>query len=172
MLDKLDEALKLLPNLLNDKANWDSLIINRRKPHTYRVFTILPNGLRLCLHKFDPCCMDEAFLHPHPWPGAFILLEGSYRMKVGYSKSRTELPADVLEVILTKGCKYEIINPLTWHSVTPLEPVYTIMVNGEPWDENTAHVDVRTTKGKDLNKMPEGELEIFLGKFKWFVSFL
>ena len=55
MLCKLYEAMDLLPQLISKREVWDSLIVNRRKPYTYRVFTTLPNGLRLCLHKFDPC---------------------------------------------------------------------------------------------------------------------
>ncbi len=47
----------------------DSLIVNRRKPITYRVFRYLNDGLRVSLHKFDPCARHEAYPHPHPWPG-------------------------------------------------------------------------------------------------------
>ena len=85
MLDKLFESLIMLPDLLENRDAWDSLIVNRRKPYTYRVFTTLPNGLRLCLHKFDPCHTHEAFSHPHPWAGAFAVLQGKYKMTVGYS---------------------------------------------------------------------------------------
>ena len=85
MLTILEESLNMLPDILRDRAAWDSLIVNRRKPYTYRVFTTLPTGLRLCLHKFDPCHTHEAFTHPHPWPGAFIILEGKYKMMSGYS---------------------------------------------------------------------------------------
>lgn len=42
MLNKLDEVLKFLPALISD-AKWDSLVINRRKPYTYRVSTQLDN---------------------------------------------------------------------------------------------------------------------------------
>lgn len=172
MLDKLNEALLLLPSILNDRNAWDSLIVNRRKPHTYRVFTTLPNGLRLCLHKFDPCHTHEAFSHPHPWPGAFVLLQGSYKMSVGYScmGREDERPVNVSTFILKKHSSYEIVNPLTWHSVIPLETTYTVMINGEPWSDEVAHSSVRTTKGKDLDKMPELELLDHLGLFRQFVA--
>ncbi len=166
MLKELEAALKDLSPLLDDRSKWDSLIVNRRKPHTYRVHTQLPNGLRLCLHKFNPCDTHESFLHPHPWPGAFVILHGAYEMEVGYSTNRTEPPAHVLKLVLEKGSKYEIVTPLTWHSVTPLTTTYTVMVNGEPWEADYAHKDVRTTKGKDLDKMPEDELEEHLRIFK------
>jgi len=165
MLDKLKEAIQKLPELLQDPNNFDSLIVNRRKPHTYRVFTHF-NGYRICLHKFDVCDRHEAFLHPHPWPGAFAILLGSYEMEVGYSVSRTEKPNHVLKVVLLEGSRYEITSPLTWHSVTPLEPTYTVMVNGEPWDAETAHTDVRTTKGKDLDRMEPDKLLHHLKSFR------
>lgn len=169
MLGTLENAIKELPKLLEDPSNFDSLIVNRRKPYTYRVFTHW-HGVRVCLHKFDPCDTHEAFMHPHPWPGAFAVLSGKYKMQVGYSFNRTEKPHQVLEVVLPAGSRYEIISPLTWHSVTPLETTYTVMVNGEPWDSETAHVDVRTTKGKDLDKMEPDKLQEHLNIFKGLVN--
>jgi len=139
MLQELQNALELLPDLLNKREAWDSLVVNRRKPHTYRVFTHLPNGFRVCLHKFTTCHQHEAFPHPHPWAGAFLLLQGKYKMTVGHSPDRFSPPDKVMEMILTPGCMYEIIEPHTWHAVIPLETTYTIMVNGEPWDVATAH---------------------------------
>lgn len=173
MLDRLNEALVLLPSILDNREAWDSLIVNRRKPFTYRVFTTLPNELRLCLHKFDPCHTHEAFSHPHPWPGAFVILQGSYKMNVGYScmGRKDNHPAEVLSLILKKYSCYEIIDPLTWHSVIPLETTYTVMVNDVPWEPETqAHTSIRTTKGKDLDKMPEDELLQHLELFKHLVE--
>jgi hypothetical protein len=173
MLQQLHDALVRLPAMLDDRARWDSLIINRRKPFTYRVFTQLEEGFRLCLHKFDPCFTQEAFFHPHPWPGAFVLLQGAYKMKVGYSKDdtgqrqhRLAKPDEVMEMVLNRHSMYEIINPLTWHSVIPLETSYTVMLNGWPFPPEHAHAEVRTTKGKDLDKMPEEELLDHLRTFK------
>lgn len=172
MITELFDALANLPELLDDRSAWDSLLVNRRKPYTYRVFTTLPNGLRLCLHKFDSCHTHEAFAHPHPWPGAFVILQGRYKMDIGYSCNGREdsVPAEVVSLILNKHSSYEIVNPLTWHTVAPLEETYTVMVNDAPWDAETAHKDVRTTKGKDLDKMPEPELLEHLSVFKRLVE--
>ena len=164
MLKTLDEILVKLPSML-DEDRWDSLIVNRRKPATYRVFT-QENNIRICLHKFDTCNLDESFEHPHPWPGAFCILEGSYEMKIGKSLTRYSPPDEVATFVLNKGSKYSITSPLTWHSVTPLEITYTVMVNGEPFTPEVAHTKVRTTKGKDLDKMPPEELKAHLEKFK------
>lgn len=166
MNDIFVEAMQVLPELLEKREVWDSLIVNRRKPYTYRVFTKLPSGHRVCLHKFDKCSDHEAFAHPHPWPGAFKILSGAYRMEVGYSVDRESPSNPVISTIMTAGSYYEITNPLTWHSVIPLEETWTVMVNGEPWTADVAHKDVRTTKGKDLDKMPEEELLAHLTKFK------
>lgn len=168
MLDRLQESLEILPGILANKDAWSSLVINRRKPATYRVFTTLPSGLRCCLHKFDVCDTHEAFAHPHPWPGAFAILEGKYMMKVGYScGGRLDAnPVNVTTLLLGTGSCYEIIDPLTWHSVIPLVTTYTVMVNDAPWEADYAHTEVRTTKGKDLDTMPEPELLAHLAKFQ------
>jgi len=167
MLNHLSETLAILPDII-DSLSWNSLIINRRKPATYRVFTTLPSGLRCSLHKFDICDSHESFAHPHPWPGAFAILEGKYKMKVGYSCNgrHDKNPVEVTTLLLGAGSCYEIIDPLTWHSVIPLETTFTVMVNDKPWESDYAHTEVRTTKGKDLETMPESELLAHLSKFK------
>lgn len=166
MLDKLLNLITdgKIKTLLYDRGNWASLIVNKRKPYTYRVFTRF-DDFRICLHKFDVCDTHESFFHPHPWPGAFVILEGKYKMKVGRSSDRTRPPKDVMTVILGKKSSYEIVEPLTWHSVIPLETSYSIMLNGLPWHKDIAHEKVVTTKGKDLDKMPETELFAHLQKF-------
>lgn len=171
LLEFLDETiLKTLPTMLRDIRGWDSLIINRRKPITYRVFRQI--GLvRLCLHKFeyiDKDCGDEAFMHPHPWPGAFRVVAGGYQMVLGSTPDRTtNTPTGLSKLNMFAGSSYEIVDPLVWHSVTPLtKTVYTIMVNGEPWDSGFAHNNVRTTKGKDLDKMDRRALAEHLIQFQ------
>lgn len=92
-------------------------------------------------------------------------------MKVGLSPDRFSPSQDVLTEILTKYSTYEITNPLTWHAITPIEPTFTVMCNGDPWDTQTiAHKDVRTTAGKDLDKMPDEELLNHLDIFKVLVK--
>lgn len=166
MIEKLKETLEILPKLLSQPKIWDSLLINLRKPHTYRVFTKY-NDLRICLHKFNECDEDEAFAHPHPWPGAFIILEGSYKMKIGHSIDRLSKPIDVAEFILNRYSMYEITSPLTWHSVIPLEETWTVMINGDPWPDDIAHIATPRTRGKDLGKMNEIDLEKHLNNINY-----
>ncbi|MBY0457386.1 MAG: hypothetical protein K2V38_08625 [Gemmataceae bacterium] len=166
MLSALDRVLSSLPELLADSGGWDSLIVNRRKPTTYRVFRHLDDGLRVSLHRFDLCARHEAYPHPHPWPGAFALLEGSYRMWVGFTPNlESREPITMTETVLAAGSRYEITEPRTWHSVTPLEECWTVMVNGKPWKDK-AHTAAPTTTGKDLDKMPPEELAAHLAKFR------
>lgn len=166
MLELLDYGVKHLPRLIKSPENWSSLIINRRKPWTYRAFTNIPypidmpneGQLRLCLHRFAVCDEHEAFLHPHPWPGAFIIVKGSYLMNLGRSPDRMSGPEEVAKILMTAGSRYAITSPMTWHAVIPLEECYTIMVNAEPWSPEVAHTAVKTTKGKDLDSMSDEDL--------------
>jgi hypothetical protein len=165
MLPVLDATLQLLPELVKDESRWTSLVINRRKPYTYRAFTQL-GDVRVCLHRFEGCDPHESFYHPHPWPGAFAILQGSYAMNLGYSVDRESKPNDVARIILPEGARYEITNPMTWHTVEPLtDVVYTVMVNGPAW--KIAHSEVRTTKGKDLQSMTPKQLKEHLAAFSY-----
>lgn len=135
---------------LSDPKNWDTLVINRRKPHTYRMWTYI-DGYRVCLHRFNPCEADEVFAHPHPWPGAFLMLKGEYIHDIGVSRYHNDKPEWLYREIIHPGTMYEITHPRTWHKVQPTKETWTIMVNGEPFKHQ--HDDVKRTKGKDLEKM-------------------
>lgn len=170
MLDKLLEILLILPELIAKPEVWDSLVINRRKPHTYRIFTKVDDW-RVCLHKFKPCDTHESFRHPHPWPAAFMILEGKYKMWIGQSFNQTGKPIDVSQHIMTKYSSYEIVNPLTWHAITPLQETYTIMINGTAWDkEKIAHRDTVPMTGIDLDKMEPAELQEQLNLFAMLIA--
>lgn len=167
MLAKLFEVLPLVSELVTDPARWDSLVVNRRKPHTYRVFTTLDSGLRVCLHRFNPCDTHEAFVHPHPWPGAFLILDGRYDMQLSRSGDRRDVsPTVVTNLVMAAGSAYEITDPLVWHAVVPQMVTHTIMVNGPAWPADVAHESVRRTAGKDLEKLPADELLAHLGTFR------
>jgi hypothetical protein len=161
----IETLQKLIPEIfasINRDDEWDSLIVNRRKPWTYRVFRKF-GDFRVCLHAFDPCSTEESFAHPHPWPGAFLMLKGSYIHNVGFSQDLQSEPVFHFREIVRPYSMYEIVDRRTWHTVQPLERTYTIMVNGEPWEN--AHANVRTTKGKDLDKMQPNELREHLSEF-------
>ncbi len=173
MLEQLEDLLPVVNDDLyeclcsQNLEGWDSLIINRRKPHTYRIFKQF-GEFRVCLHKFEPCESDEAFFHPHPWPGAFLVLQGEYEQSIGYSSSLVTNMEPVMKMVMVAGSRYEIVNPQTWHSVTPIRTTYTIMVNGAPFPNQ--HKEVRTTKGKDLEKMATGDLYVAINNFHRLLS--
>jgi hypothetical protein len=162
MLDQLLKIEEDLPTLLSE-APWDSLIINRRKPETYRLFTQIGEN-RLCLHRFSPCASEEAFWHPHPWPAAFKILSGSYEMGLKFDNG--VFSGDVSRLIMSTGSYYEISSPNTWHKISPLSDhyVFTIMLNGANFPN--PHPAVRTTKGKDLGKIGEVEKADLIDTFK------
>lgn len=161
MIDKLKSFLPAIVDMLPQTDRWDSLIVNKRKPHTYRVFTQV-DDIRICLHRFEPCGPEDCFEHPHPWPGAFLMLRGEYIHRVGYSPDLESDPDFLLTEIVRPYSMYEITNKQTWHSVQPTQETYTLMVNGPPWD---GHTKTRTTKGKDLDSLDRMELEQHLKKF-------
>lgn len=168
MLDILHTILKSsgFINALYQGTGWDSLVINRRKPTTYRIFQQF-GQYRVCLHCFHPCDKDEAFRHPHPWPGAFYILKGGYDMELWRSTDRDDTnPTKITSMHLAAGSKYEITDPLLWHSVVPTTTTYTIMVNDQPWQPNIQHSSVRTTAGKDLKQMTQTQLDTYLTRFK------
>lgn len=157
-LSWMDKLEGLLPQIHDDMLRpeeWDSLIINRRKPHTYRAFRQYGED-RVCVHMFEACEAHDAFPHPHPWPGAFLMLKGAYIHRIGYSKDRASEPEFLFTEMVRPFSMYEIINQLTWHSVQPITQTWTIMLNGKPWEDS--HAETRTTKGKDLESMSETEL--------------
>jgi len=170
MLEQLKGLLPVVPGLIDEYMKWDSLIINRRRPVTYRIFRQLADGKRLCLHKFEPCDVHEAFSHPHPWPAAFIILKGRYQMKVGTSINRFSPATHALTLELAAGSAYEITDVNTWHSVIPLETTYTVMLNDAPWPADVAHTEVRTTKGKDLEKMTLNDMRQEMKVYKELIN--
>ncbi len=168
MLSVLSKVLQQLPPLLNSADGWDSLLINRRKPVTRRIFRQI-DGYRVCLHEFEECSVEESFAHPHPWPAAFAILKGSYLMGVGRSADRYTKPESLdTQILMVPGSRYQIVDPLVWHQITPVnsDRVLTVMVNREPWASNMAHSAVRTTAGKDLEKLAPEVLQRLLDEFK------
>lgn len=165
MIRLLFETLPMIADLCRNPPAWEGLLINKRKPHTYRLFTQVGEN-RVCLHRFDACSESESLKHPHPWPGAFLVLNGSYRMWTGRSQDRVSPPADGPEFLLTPGSAYQITNPLDWHSVVPLEETWTVMINGPRWDDESRHEKAPTTGGKGLKAISEFEKTMMLPGFE------
>jgi hypothetical protein len=166
-MKKLQDMLPLIREATTDISAWNSLIINRRKPYTYRIWRMFGED-RVCLHRFDACDRGEAFLHPHPWPAAFLVLDGGYYQTIGRSHDLFDDPNIVAEFRMTKGSMYEITCPQAWHAIQPFENTHTVMVNGPPF--TAPHNSIRTTKGKDLLSMDEANMVVSLKLFNQLIS--
>lgn len=130
--DLLQEIKKQIPLWLESKE-WNSLLVDYHPPIVKRLW--LPyKDYRVSLHEIDACSTEEALWHAHPWPSIIEVLEGTYRMDLGYSDS-DKAPQDIVcKQIITKGCQYVMDSPNGWHFVSPLtEKSYSIMVTGKPW---------------------------------------
>ena len=168
-LMSVHDAACIALNNIRNLEKWDSLIVNLRKPHTYRAFMYYGDH-RICLHRFSPCLPVESFQHPHPWPCRVLVLQGKYEMEVAHSKGRDQFPQDVMTTTLSSGSSYSITSPLTWHAVRPATMCYSLMVNGRPWSPEQAHESAPTTKGKDLDKFSELDLKVHLVNFETLLS--
>ena len=105
----LDPALAALPELLKDKAAWQSLYIDYEPPFLMRLYLPVIGGERtvyLSLHYFfgaadrlpiaNPYEKKPELIgaesannyHPHPWASAFHLFQGSYQQDIGLAAER------------------------------------------------------------------------------------
>lgn len=149
-------SMGLVKQLTRNPEIWDTLVINKRKPHTKRLFTRVKDT-RVCLHIFSPCGEDEAFGHPHAWPMSCHILRGGYYMKLGINNDLCG------QIYLPQGSSYKMENPELWHKVWGHEETWTVMFNGLPYDN--PRDEVVTTKGKDLDTLDENEKVDLLNKF-------
>ena len=152
----IQEAAKIAHEATLDATRWESIVINKRKPHTYRAF-IHHDDSRICLHRFDACEPEDSFPHPHPWPSSMLILSGEYDMAVAHS---ADLGSDelspVIHLTLGTGSIYHMTDRHTWHQVIPRTQCYSLMVNGPRWDE--PHSRAPSTAGKGLDPMPNESL--------------
>lgn len=160
-LPKHQEVFDQIREHIHHPERWDSIVVNRRKPYTYRAF-IFHGVYRICLHRFDPCEEHEAFFHRHPWDSRIWLLDGFYEMVVGHCPMGEENPVPLLKTeFYGEGSGYESFNPEFWHKVIPHTTCYSVMVNGP-----RINAGAPTTDGKDLDKMSDLDLLAHLDRFK------
>lgn len=140
-----------------DLSSIKSLEINKRKPHTKRLFFHLGEE-RVCLHDFEPCKESESFPHPHSWESQIKILRGSYTHCILYGVPLDKDFTDKFDSLcitseLSAGNSYHIDTPDVWHKVTPKTKVSTVMINGPIWE---VHNDFcKFTKGKELKSISD-----------------
>ncbi|MBN8828178.1 MAG: hypothetical protein J0H68_05675 [Sphingobacteriia bacterium] len=131
----LKELLNFEKNILlylNSVNDWNSLLIDYEKPITERLWKNF-NNHRVYLHRIYPCNKEEAFFHPHPWPSAIKIVNGTYEMFIGTSDNENR-PKFKTKVVLTSGSYYEMLTSNEWHSVRPINNyTYSIMISGKPF---------------------------------------
>lgn len=158
------QAAKYAYQATNNFGEWESIVINKRKPHTYRAF-IMVDDFRICLHRFEACTADDSFAHPHPWPSSMLVLSGTYDMQVGYSDDLDDgKPDPVIEVTLNAGSMYHMHQRQTWHKVIPRTQCFSLMVNGPRWEK--PHRRAPSTGGKGLEAMSNDLLMAHLASCK------
>ncbi len=133
MIDLLDEVKAELPDLMINENSWQSLSIDYHHPVVYRLW--MPwREYRLSLHKINPCSREQALFHPHPWPSAMEIINGTYDYAVGFGSGENTPPVAQFGVAVA-GSRYEMTHPDSWHYVAPVKfPAYTIMLTGKPWN--------------------------------------
>lgn len=128
MLDLLMRVEQGLGEMLKEDR-WNTLYIDYEVPVVERVWTQYGDN-RICLHRIHPC--TTPYFHKHPWPSAMRIVEGTYKMDVGYGKGEVP-PLTACTILLSPGSSYEMIEPDGWHSVNPIHgPVMSVMVIGRP----------------------------------------
>ncbi|HEU0029467.1 MAG TPA: hypothetical protein VFQ53_02455 [Kofleriaceae bacterium] len=131
MLDVLARAETALPRLLAE-ATWNTLDINYHPPFVERLWTPW-EAYRIALHRIHPCEPADALFHPHPWPSAMRILDGTYEMAVGHGTG-PEPPPIAARIVAAGEFRYEMTDPDAWHYVRPIGgPAMTVMVTGAPW---------------------------------------
>jgi hypothetical protein len=158
MLDVLARVEAELPTLLVS-STWNSLDINYHPPFVERLW--LPwREYRISLHRIHPCEPSVALFHPHPWPSAMRILEGTYEMAVGYGSGTTPPPM-AARIVAGGDFRYEMTDPDAWHYVRPLDrPAMTVMVTGKPWQRDAP------TSAEKLQPLDDARYQDLLGWFR------
>lgn len=164
MLEKLNKIIREdLHDMLRNIGIWKSMVMNRYKPVINRAYTTVGEDL-LSLHRMD--CFGEkgkALFHPHPWPGAFYILKGNYKLKLGVTADLVaKHPETAATIYLKDGCSYEMPSPYTWHAVTPIdECTYSIMLNGPTWPVGVRHSLIHHESDEELGFNPMDDETLF-----------
>ena len=160
LLPVLQSLESQLPELLRDGDGWQTVDIDYHPPRVERIWRYW-EGYRINLHRIHHCQPQEPYLHPHPWPSAMHVLQGSYEMVRGFGPG-TQAPTILGTTILSAGAYYSMQHPDEWHSVRPLAPVaYSIMLNGQPWNRAMPIAQ----KSEDLNALDDAVKREMLALF-------
>ena len=166
----LKTAVDVVMKRINDPDQWESLVMEDREPHTFQAYTDYA-GSRISLHRFEQCLESNAYWHPHRWPCHILVLQGSYHIMIGrvsvYELIENEMKRATkkeLDLHLTAGSSYSMIDPQTWHAVHPKTICYSLMVNGESWHDHELQSIVEETEV--CKSMDDLDLRVHLTNFR------
>ena len=123
---------------------------------------------KLCLHRIHACEPGVAPYHPHPWPSAMRILEGTYELTVGCSAGERAPPV-AARMIASSAFDYEMIDVYAWHSVRPIgAPAMTVMVTGPRWERGASREDqtLSPRNGEPLAPLSDAEMEEMLDYYR------
>ncbi len=160
MIDLLAEAEKALPPLLASPDGWSTLYADSEKPTLLRMWRSW-EGYRIYGHKLLPCLRSEALFHPHPWPFAVRILQGSYEELLAAGDPTANLISGMS--VFGRGAVYERMCPTLWHAVRPIAvPCWSFMVTGLPWSHEKQPSNTPT------RPLTRTEMELLLCNFRCF----
>jgi hypothetical protein len=129
MLLKVEGAL---PELLMEEEKWKGITLAGGES-LHRLWRKLADRVVVYLHKIDPSVKGKKVFHFHHWPMAVHVVEGTYRMGVGYG-SGLETPLVAMTVDISQGSTYEMLHPDVWHFVEPTaQSSWSVAITGKPW---------------------------------------
>jgi hypothetical protein len=132
--------MRLIELLMDNQ--WNGMEIRHERPHIDRIWTTLDQGYRICFHKMHTIGPNTPYYHPHPWEFQTFIIKGQYYTNVGTNittddRKKLIQPTVSLRLKLTAGSWYHMDNPLTWHTVEPIdEYVYSVILTkpfAEKW---------------------------------------
>lgn len=124
--------MRLIELLMDNR--WNGMEIRHERPYIDRIWTTLDQGYRICFHKMHTIGPNTPYYHPHPWEFQTFIIKGQYYTNVGTNittddRKKLIQPPVSLRLKLTAGSWYHMDNPLTWHTVEPIdEYVYSVIL--------------------------------------------
>ena len=161
------EELEIILKML-DEDQFDSILIDKRDPITYRLFKEFPDGKRICLHKIG---QGKTAIHAHKYNVRVLILQGEYTHNIGYWNG-TDSDFSINHVYTSQcgaGHSYEIDDPNTLHGLVARgKPVYSIMIND--YNFGSPNPKCISTKGNDLGPIPTSQKQELVNYFKDLIS--
>lgn len=159
MLKILYKVEKILPKLLENDDNWNSIYVNYHHPFVERLW-MQYGTYRIYLHRIYPCKKRDALFHPHPWPSAMRIYDGKYEMAIGFGTGDKTPPISAV-LLMTAGSEYEMTDPNCWHYVRPIgKPTMSLMVTGKPWNR------LSPKSKKQLKPLPDSQKKEIIEFFR------